>query len=157
MAQKRFIAEPISEEESNEIGNLLADSVRVETQENAEEVRSSWSAEKRETSVKKERAKSKKKEATSKTSELEAKMKASDIDYSRWTNFKRIIFNKPDLSIQEEETKTVVIPISLLERMYALSKNNKKIFVKTIVANLIMDFLEENEDIIEFLEKNNSK
>lgn len=158
MAKKGyFSADPMSEEESIEIRDSFANSVRMEAKKKVEEVKSTWSAEKSEPSEKKERTKSKKKAASSKTADIENMIKESNIDYAKWANFKSIAIIKPEISLLEEEIGTVAIPVSLVAQLTDLSATSKKIFSKTIVSNLLVKFFEENKDIIELLKKESSK
>ena len=80
-------------------------------------------------------------------------IKNSDVDYQKWLSFKKIVLMKP-IEQLEDKVLNIQLPSSIVQRLGELGWWNKSIHNKTIVCNLIVDFLAQYKDIIDLLEKN---
>ena len=53
--------------------------------------------------------------------------------------------------IEDVNQRTVCVPAVLLDKLNDLQKFSQRIHTKTILANLIVDFMERNGDIIDLM------
>lgn len=94
---------------------------------------------------------------TSTSVDYDALIKQTDIDYKKWCEFKHTTLVKPMQVLEEKECTGILIPVSFVQELNGLSVFNKSVSNKTIITNLIIDFLKNNSDIIEFLKKEADK
>lgn len=150
-----FKAKTITLEESIALKEDLAESVHVEVKEQKAELRAS--EEGKEEKAAKEKKGSAPKKKVSKRIDWDGVIKDANIDYGKWQTYKRITLVKPIELIDIYDTQNVAVPIELLKRLNSLSKYNASVHMKTIVTNLIIEFLEKNKDILDLMENEFNK
>jgi len=106
------------------------------------------------TSSKKEEQKKPVRKKTSEPSrkDIESTLEESKIDEEKWAKYKKITLVKPIELLEDSDIKNIGIPQNLLQRMKILCLSNPRVQMRTIVTNLILNFLEENKDIIDLVE-----
>lgn len=83
-------------------------------------------------------------------------IKSSTIDYNKWLKYKKTLLIKP-IEQLSGEIMNVGMPSEIVYKLNQLGVWHKSIHSKTILCNLIINFLEENKDIIELLDKEYNK
>lgn len=140
----------ITEEESSEIQENLSAVITDSVTEVKENIR-------RPTIEERKQRKPRKKASRDFFVDMESAVKDSGIDYNKWNNYKNTVLIKPIQVLEDPSQQNIGLPSSLLQRLNELTKYSRRVHAKTIVANLIVDFLERNGDIIQLLDKEYNK
>mgnify|MGYP006330309883 CR=1 FL=1 len=143
-----FKAKAISQDESLDILGDLNDSITVHVNETKESLKKNLDSEEDNKRERKPRKKTQKKDffAT-----IDPVVESAGIDQQKWRNYKKDLLVKPMELIEDVNQRTVCVPAVLLDKLNDLQKFSQRIHTKTILANLIVDFLERNGDIIDLM------
>lgn len=150
-----FRAKAISTDESLDILGDLNDSITVHVNETKSELEKKMDPDTEER--KRERKPRKKNQKKDFFASVESLIEDNGIDQQKWRNYKKDLLVKPMDLIEDISQRTVCVPAGLLDRLNDLQKYSPRIHTKTILANLIIDFLERNSDIIELMNKEYKK
>ena len=150
-----FKAKAISQDESLDILGELNDSITVHVTETKSELEKKMDPDTEER--KRERKPRKKNQKKDFFASVESLIEDNGIDQQKWRNYKKDLLVKPMDLIEDISQRTVCVPAGLLDRLNDLQKYSPRIHTKTILANLIIDFLERNSDIIELMNKEYKK
>lgn len=149
-----FKAQVISLEESIDIKNELGESVHSEVNKIKEELRSASD----DSSANREEKKTRKKVVKSKKLDMERIIRENGIDLLKWKKFQQVTLVKPIEMVDDSVVnQNLAVPKMLLQKLNALSDYNKSVHMRTIATNLIIDFLENNKDIIQLMESEYKK
>lgn len=143
-----FKAKAISQDESLDILGDLNDSITVHVNETKESLKKNLDSEEDNKRERKPRKKTQKKDffAT-----IDPVVESAGIDQQKWRNYKKDLLVKPMELIEDVNQRTVCVPAVLLDKLNDLQKFSQRIHTKTILANLIVDFMERNGDIIDLM------
>lgn len=137
----------ISQEESNDIKTDLNDSITVQVNETKSSLQKDLDSERK----KKEAKPRKKTQKKDFFATIDPVVESAGIDQQKWRNYKKDLLVKPMELIEDVNQRTVCVPAVLLDKLNDLQKFSQRIHTKTILANLIVDFLERNGDIIDLM------
>lgn len=144
-----FKARAISQDESNDILADLNESITVHVNETKSSLQKNLDSDSEDN--KRERKPRKKTQKKDFFATIDPVVESVGIDQQKWRNYKKDLLVKPMELIEDVNQRTVCVPAVLLDKLNDLQKFSQRIHTKTILANLIVDFLERNGDIIDLM------
>lgn len=139
---------------SDEVNSDINSNIELGIDNDIHRTQSKTMEEKRETALRKI---SRQQPAKAKQFNADSIIKNSSIDYSKWLNYKKVVLMKPIEQLEDDRILNIQMPYQLVQKLNSLGWWNKSIHTKTIVCNLVIDFLERNKDIIDLLDNKDGR